>query len=154
MHGDLPDQDVLKVYEAYKKFTGPIITTMAISSDVLLVDSAYEPVQKGSPISYRHPVPLSWLVIPNPNTSGSKCAQAGANNISLCLQPPTATPVCHMPLNWIGNENQRVEWQRRVAQCQAAKANIFQVQGGVPCERPQFCWEPSRKNYERRGSHG
>ncbi|KAK0155175.1 hypothetical protein N1851_002500 [Merluccius polli] len=54
VRGDLPDPDVLKVDEAYKDFTAdiaPLITTMAISSDVPLVNSAYGPVQEGSPIS-------------------------------------------------------------------------------------------------------
>ena len=44
--GDLPDPDVLKVAEAYKDFTGhidPLITTMAITEDVPLVQSAFGP---------------------------------------------------------------------------------------------------------------
>ncbi|XP_063735222.1 uncharacterized protein LOC134861726 [Eleginops maclovinus] len=72
VQGDLPDPDVLKVDEAYKDFTAdiaPLITTMAISSDVPLVDSAYGPVQEGSPISYQHPVPLSRVV----GESGDGC---------------------------------------------------------------------------------
>ncbi|KAK0146643.1 hypothetical protein N1851_014040 [Merluccius polli] len=71
VHGDLPDPDVLKVDEAYKDFTAdiaPLITTMAISSDVPQVNSAYGPVQEGSPISYQHPVPLSRVVLQHPDT--------------------------------------------------------------------------------------
>ncbi|KAK0131248.1 hypothetical protein N1851_034070 [Merluccius polli] len=59
------------VDEAYKDFTAdiaPLITTMAISSDVPLVDSAYGPVQEGSPISYQHPVPLSRVVVRHQDT--------------------------------------------------------------------------------------
>ncbi|KAK0140568.1 hypothetical protein N1851_022447 [Merluccius polli] len=71
VRGDLPDPDVLKVDEAYKDFTAdiaPLITTMAISSDVPQVNSAYGPVQEGSPISYQHPVPLSRVVLQHPDT--------------------------------------------------------------------------------------
>ncbi|XP_076836505.1 uncharacterized protein LOC143482125 isoform X2 [Brachyhypopomus gauderio] len=60
VRGELPDPDVLKVDEAYKDFPAdiaPLITTMAISADVPLVDSAFGQVQEGSPISYQHPVP-------------------------------------------------------------------------------------------------
>lgn len=66
MRGQLPDRDVLNVAEAYKDFSpdeAPLITTMAISADVPLVDSAYGMVQEGSPISYQHPVTVSRVVI-------------------------------------------------------------------------------------------
>ncbi|CAL8387912.1 unnamed protein product [Boreogadus saida] len=52
VRGDLPDPDVLKVAEAYQDFTAdiaPLITTMAITEDVPLVDSAFGPVQEASP---------------------------------------------------------------------------------------------------------
>ncbi|KAG9264210.1 hypothetical protein AMEX_G22466 [Astyanax mexicanus] len=66
VRGELPDPDVLKVAEAYKDFPAdiaPLITTMAISADVPLVDSAFGPVQEGSPISYQHPVPVSRTIL-------------------------------------------------------------------------------------------
>ncbi|KAK1900702.1 Protein CASC3 [Dissostichus eleginoides] len=47
---ELPDPDVLKVSEAYKDFSAdiaPLITTMAISVDVPLVNSAFGKVQEG-----------------------------------------------------------------------------------------------------------
>ncbi|KAM3612131.1 uncharacterized protein V6R79_003324 [Siganus canaliculatus] len=66
IRGDLPDPDVLKVDEVYQDFTAdiaPLITTLAISDDVPLVDSAFGTVQEGSPISYQHPVPVSRVII-------------------------------------------------------------------------------------------
>ncbi|XP_030274561.1 uncharacterized protein LOC115582630 isoform X2 [Sparus aurata] len=62
VRGELPDPDVLKVAEVYEDFSAdiaPLITTMGISADVPLVDSAFGKVQEGSPISYQHPVPVS-----------------------------------------------------------------------------------------------
>ncbi|KAG5270932.1 hypothetical protein AALO_G00173970 [Alosa alosa] len=70
VRGDLPDPDVLKVDEAYQDFTAdlaPLITTLSISSDVPLVDSAFGTVQEGSPISYQHPVPVSRVIIQHPD---------------------------------------------------------------------------------------
>ncbi|XP_031138187.1 uncharacterized protein LOC116038123 [Sander lucioperca] len=70
VRGDLPDPDVLKVDEAYQDFTAdlaPLITTLSISSDVPLVDSAFGTVQEGSPISYQHPVPVSRIIIHHPD---------------------------------------------------------------------------------------
>ncbi|XP_049325898.1 uncharacterized protein LOC125785778 [Astyanax mexicanus] len=70
VRGELPDPDVLKVDEQYQDFTAdiaPLITTMAISADVPLVDSAFGKVQAGSPISYQHPVPVSWVVVRHPD---------------------------------------------------------------------------------------
>ncbi|CAL8388568.1 unnamed protein product [Boreogadus saida] len=52
--GDLPDPDFLKVAEAYQDFTAdiaPLITTMAITEDVPLVESAFGPVQEASPVN-------------------------------------------------------------------------------------------------------
>lgn len=70
MWGELPDPDVFKVDEVYKDFSAdiaPLITTMAISADVPLVDSAFGKFQEGSPISYQHPVPVSRVVIRHPD---------------------------------------------------------------------------------------
>uniref|UniRef100_A0A8C6KPA7 YqaJ viral recombinase domain-containing protein n=1 Tax=Nothobranchius furzeri TaxID=105023 RepID=A0A8C6KPA7_NOTFU len=55
----LPDISTLKVQEAYHGLDAaeaPMITTMAISSDVPLVESAFGPVQEGSVLSYQLPV--------------------------------------------------------------------------------------------------
>ncbi|KAA8577888.1 hypothetical protein FQN60_005264 [Etheostoma spectabile] len=68
VRGDLPDPDVLKVDEAYRDFTAdlaPLTTTLSISRDVPLVDSAFGTVQEGSPVSY--PVPVSRVVIHHPD---------------------------------------------------------------------------------------
>ncbi|XP_041958540.1 activating transcription factor 7-interacting protein 1-like isoform X1 [Alosa sapidissima] len=56
---ELLDLDVLKVAEVYSDFPAnlaPLITTMAISSDVPLVQSALGEVQEGSAIASQHPV--------------------------------------------------------------------------------------------------
>lgn len=55
----LPDISTLKVQEAYHGLSpdeAPMITTMAISSDVPLVESKFGPVQEGSVLSYQLPV--------------------------------------------------------------------------------------------------
>ncbi|CAM4313665.1 unnamed protein product [Leuciscus chuanchicus] len=59
LRGELPDVDMLKVAEVYSDFPAtlaPLITTMAISSDVPLVQSALGEVQEGSAIASQHPV--------------------------------------------------------------------------------------------------
>ncbi|XP_051951627.1 uncharacterized protein LOC127621880 [Xyrauchen texanus] len=66
MRGDLPDPDVLRVAEAYEGFPSdiaPLITTMSISADVPLVESALGKVQEGSPIAYQQPVPVSRIIL-------------------------------------------------------------------------------------------
>ncbi|XP_034075609.1 uncharacterized protein LOC117548421 [Gymnodraco acuticeps] len=70
VRGVLPDSDVLKVCEAYKDFSAviaPLITTMAISVDVPLVNCTFGKVQEGSPISYQHPLPLSRVILRHPD---------------------------------------------------------------------------------------
>ncbi|KAI4874701.1 hypothetical protein NFI96_014081, partial [Prochilodus magdalenae] len=70
VRGELPDPVVLKVAEAYKNFSAdiaPLITTMAISADVPLVESAFGKVQEGSPISYQPPVPVSRAIFYHPD---------------------------------------------------------------------------------------
>lgn len=65
MRGDMPDPDVLKVTEAYEGFSpdmSPLITTMSISADVPLVESALGKVQEGSLISYQQPVSVSRII--------------------------------------------------------------------------------------------
>lgn len=156
VRGDLPDPDVLKVEEVYKDFTAdiaPLITTMAISSDVPLVDSAYGPVQEGSPISYQHPVPLSRVVVRHQDTPAPPALPLDGYR----LDPTTCNFVCsHQQQNQLMalaitlDMARKVEVATReqcgVAPCQKAKAHIFQVPGGVPCERPQFCRESGRED--------
>lgn len=144
VRGDLPDPDVLKVDEVYKDFTAdiaPLITTMAISSDVPLVDSAYGPVQEGSPISYQHPVPLSRVVVRHQDTPAPPALPLDGYR----LDPTTCNFVCsHQQQNQL--MALATEQQCGVAPCQETKAHIFQVPGGVPCERPQFCRESGRED--------
>ncbi|MEQ2223288.1 hypothetical protein ILYODFUR_035210 [Ilyodon furcidens] len=66
VRGDMLDPDVLRVAEVYQDFAAdlaPLITTMAISADVPLVDSAFGKVQEGSPIAFQHPLPVSQIII-------------------------------------------------------------------------------------------
>ncbi|KAK5609842.1 hypothetical protein CRENBAI_016572 [Crenichthys baileyi] len=66
VRGDMPDPDVLRVAEVYQDFAAdlpPLITTMAISADVPLVDSAFGKVQEGSPIAFQLPLPVSRIII-------------------------------------------------------------------------------------------
>ncbi|CAM4607876.1 unnamed protein product [Leuciscus chuanchicus] len=56
--GDLPDLSVLQVTEVYKDFSkadAPMICSLGISCEILLVDSALGKVQAGSPLSYQQP---------------------------------------------------------------------------------------------------
>ncbi|XP_076843798.1 uncharacterized protein LOC143526239 isoform X2 [Brachyhypopomus gauderio] len=62
--GDLPDLSVLRVSEVYRDFppqTAPLITTMGISQDHPLVESAFGMVQAGSPLSYQQPVAKDYI---------------------------------------------------------------------------------------------
>ncbi|KAG7473914.1 hypothetical protein MATL_G00101010 [Megalops atlanticus] len=71
VQGELLEQDVLKVEEAFKDITAdlaPLIITMGIREDVPLVDSALGAVQQGSPISYQCPVPVSRVVVRHADT--------------------------------------------------------------------------------------
>ncbi|XP_013855903.1 uncharacterized protein LOC106511705, partial [Austrofundulus limnaeus] len=66
VQGDLPDPDVLRVAEVYQDFAAdlaPLITTMAISADVPVVESTFGTVQEGSPIALQHPLPVSRVII-------------------------------------------------------------------------------------------
>uniref|UniRef100_A0A3B1IFD2 YqaJ viral recombinase domain-containing protein n=1 Tax=Astyanax mexicanus TaxID=7994 RepID=A0A3B1IFD2_ASTMX len=61
--GDLPDLSVLHVSEVYKDFPhpAPLITTMGISKDIPLVESAFGRVQAGSPLSYKQPAAKDYI---------------------------------------------------------------------------------------------
>ncbi|XP_038131787.1 uncharacterized protein LOC119777080 [Cyprinodon tularosa] len=59
VHGDLPDLSVLRLSEPYKDFSPtdlPIICSMGISAEIPQVDSVFDKVQIGSPLSYQQPV--------------------------------------------------------------------------------------------------
>ncbi|XP_029615867.1 uncharacterized protein LOC115198224 isoform X4 [Salmo trutta] len=58
LNGYMPDMDLLRVSETYANFpslTAPLVTTMEMSADVPLVESAFGPVQAGSVLSYQLP---------------------------------------------------------------------------------------------------
>ncbi|XP_061077381.1 uncharacterized protein LOC133111208 isoform X2 [Conger conger] len=66
--GELPDLSLLQVSEIYKDMAcAPLITTMGISSEVLLVDSALGKVQAGSPLSYQQPLITSRQITFHPD---------------------------------------------------------------------------------------
>lgn len=65
MVGDLPDPCLFRVVEAYSEFTledKPLVTTMNMSPEKPLVESAFGLVQEGSILSYQQPVLTSWYI--------------------------------------------------------------------------------------------
>ncbi|XP_061086400.1 uncharacterized protein LOC133121214 [Conger conger] len=66
--GELSDLSLLQVSEIYKDMAcAPLITTMGISSEVPLVDSALGKVQAGSPLSYQQPLTTSRQITFHPD---------------------------------------------------------------------------------------
>ncbi len=56
LDGELPDLAMLRVSEVYKDFPpslAPLVTTMGMSADVPLVQSAFGAVQAGSVLSFQ-----------------------------------------------------------------------------------------------------
>lgn len=85
--------DVLKVYQAYKDFIAditPLITNIEISTHVPLVELAYGTVQESGPISYRHPVPLSQIIVHHQDIH----TPAALPSDEYRLDPTTCTFVC------------------------------------------------------------
>ncbi|KAK7151608.1 hypothetical protein R3I94_008063 [Phoxinus phoxinus] len=65
MVGPLPDSCMFKVEEAYAEFSPedkPLVTTMNMSPDKPLVESAFGLVQEGSTLSYQQPVLTSRYI--------------------------------------------------------------------------------------------
>ncbi len=65
---DLPDLSVLQVAEVYNDLTSttaPLVTTMGMSSDVWMVDSAFGKVQAGSVLSYQQPAAITRNITPH-----------------------------------------------------------------------------------------
>ncbi|XP_052010231.1 uncharacterized protein LOC127662882 isoform X2 [Xyrauchen texanus] len=84
----LPDISTLKVQEAYHGLSAdeaPMITAMAISSDVPLIESMFGPVQEGSVLSYQLPV----MAVPStrPHTDAPSPPQLPLSDYR--LGPPT-----------------------------------------------------------------
>ena len=66
LNGYMPDMDLLRVSETYANFsllTSPLVTTMEMSADVPLVESAFGPVQAGSVLSYQLPQPKTREIV-------------------------------------------------------------------------------------------
>lgn len=66
LNGYMPDMDLLRVSETYANFpplTAPLVTTMEMSADVPLVESAFGPVQAGSVLSYQLPQPKTREIV-------------------------------------------------------------------------------------------
>lgn len=121
--GDLPDPDVLKVEEAYKDFTAdiaPLITTMAISSDVPLVESAYGPVQEGSPISFQFPVPMTRVIVRHDGIPTPPALPLDGYR----LEPTTCTFVCsHQQQNHLQSLATTLDMARKVEAATREQSN-------------------------------
>uniref|UniRef100_A0AAZ3NQ29 YqaJ viral recombinase domain-containing protein n=1 Tax=Oncorhynchus tshawytscha TaxID=74940 RepID=A0AAZ3NQ29_ONCTS len=66
LNGYMPDMDLLHVSETYDNFsplTATLVTTMEMSADVPLVESAFGPVQAGSVLSYQLPQPKTCEIV-------------------------------------------------------------------------------------------
>ncbi len=74
LDGELPDLAMLRVSEVYKDFPpslAPLVTTMGMSADVPLVQSAFGAVQAGSVLSFQHKPPAMREVINIPSAPAS-----------------------------------------------------------------------------------
>lgn len=66
LNGYMPDMDLLRLPETYANFsplTAPLVTTMEMSANVPLVESAFGPVQAGSVLSYQLPQPKTREIV-------------------------------------------------------------------------------------------
>ncbi len=74
LDGELLDLAMLRVSEVYKDFPpslAPLVTTMGMSADVPLVQSAFGAVQAGSVLSFQHKPPAMREVINIPSAPAS-----------------------------------------------------------------------------------
>ncbi|XP_016115352.1 uncharacterized protein [Sinocyclocheilus grahami] len=74
LDGELPDLAMLRVSEVYKDFPpslAPLVTTMGMSADVPLVQSAFGAVQARSMLSFQHKPPAMREVINIPSAPAS-----------------------------------------------------------------------------------
>ncbi len=106
LDGELPDLAMLRVSEVYKDFPpslAPLVTTMGLSADVPLVQSAFGAVQAGSVLSFQHKPPAMREVINIPSAPASPSLPIH----SYRLEPPSCAYVlseqehllCGLPLS-------------------------------------------------------
>nr|XP_023665102.1 uncharacterized protein LOC111842592 isoform X2 [Paramormyrops kingsleyae] len=89
----LPEISTLKVHDVYHDLPAdkaPMITTMAVSSDVPLVDSMFGEVQEGSVLSYQ--MPTKTVPRTRPHTDAPSPPQLPLSDYS--LGPSTCAFVC------------------------------------------------------------
>ncbi len=87
-----PDLAMLRVSEVYKDFPpslAPLVTTMGMSADVPLVQSAFGAVQAGSVLSFQHKPPAMREVINIPSAPASPSLPIH----SYRLEPPSCAYV-------------------------------------------------------------
>ncbi len=92
LDGELPDLAMLRVSEVYKDFPpslAPLVTTMGMSADVPLVQSAFGAVQAGSVLSFQHKPPAMREVINIPSAPASPTLPIH----SYRLEPPSCAYV-------------------------------------------------------------
>ncbi len=92
LDGELPDLAMLRVSEVYKDFPpslAPLVTTMGMSADVPLVQSAFGAVQAGSVQSFQHKPPAMREVINIPSVPASPTLPIH----SYRLEPPSCAYV-------------------------------------------------------------
>ncbi len=92
LDGELPDLAMLRVSEVYKDFPpslAPLVTTMGMSADVPLVQSAFGAVQAGSVQSFQHKPPAMREVINIPSAPASPTLPIH----SYRLEPPSCAYV-------------------------------------------------------------
>ncbi len=98
---DLPDLSVLQVAEVYKDFTSttaPLVTTMGMSSDVWMVDSAFGKVQAGSVLSYQQPAATTRNITPHQDAPPRPPLPLDGYNLdpSVCLFVHSKHELLHM----------------------------------------------------------
>ncbi len=92
LDGELPDLAMLRVSEVYKDFPpslAPLVTTMGMSADVPLVQSAFGAVQAGSVLSFQQKPPAMREVINIPSAPASPTLPIH----SYRLEPPSCAYV-------------------------------------------------------------
>ncbi len=98
---DLPDLSVLQVAEVYKDFTStaaPLVSTMGMSSDVWMVDSAFCKVQAGSVLSYQQPAATTRNITPHQDAPPRPPLPLDGYNLdpSVCLFVHSKHELLHM----------------------------------------------------------
>ncbi|KAM9443424.1 uncharacterized protein ACWYII_014986 [Salvelinus alpinus] len=86
LNGYMPDMDLLRVSETYANFS-PLVTTMEMSADLPLVESAFGPVQAGSVLSYQLPQPKTREDCRCHFSTNTSIRWLQASGFLVCLRP-------------------------------------------------------------------